>query len=137
MTLAAAYAPDQFLRSPLDYFFTHAKDRADAIALRHKVNGAWREYTWTEYGQLVRQTARALIALGVGANERIVILGSNRPEWVLSALGAMAAGAAAAGIYATSTADQVAYITAHAEATVAIVSDHAQLAKFRAHQATM
>jgi long-subunit acyl-CoA synthetase (AMP-forming) len=124
-------------RSPLDFFFEHVNQRPDAVALRHKVGGAWREYSWREYGRLVKRAARALIALGVEPGARVVILGPNRPEWMLGALGAMAAGASAAGIYATSTAEQVAYIAHHADATVAIVHDAAQLAKFRAEKANL
>jgi long-subunit acyl-CoA synthetase (AMP-forming) len=120
-------------RSPLDPFFEHVQRQPDRVALLHKVDGRWREYTWREYGRLVKQTGRAFIAHGVKAGDRVVILGPNRPEWVLGALGAMAIGASAAGIYATSTSDQAAYIADHAETTILIVHDHAQLSKFRAH----
>jgi long-subunit acyl-CoA synthetase (AMP-forming) len=61
----------------------------------------------------------------------VLILGPNRPEWVIGALGAMTMGASASGIYATSTADQVAYIANHSEAQVAIVHDAEQMKKFR------
>jgi len=120
------------LRSPLDPFFSRVKAKPGVIALRHKVDGRWRDYSWGEYGRIVRQTGRALIAHGVKPGDRIIILGPNRPEWVWSLMGAMAIGSAAAGIYATSTPDQVAYITDHAESTLVVVENHAQLAKFRA-----
>jgi long-subunit acyl-CoA synthetase (AMP-forming) len=120
------------LRSPLDPFFARVKDKPGVIALRHKDAGRWREYSWSDYGRIVRQTGRALIAHGCKRGDRIIILGPNRPEWVWSLMGAMAIGGAAAGIYATSTPDQVAYITDHAESTLVVVENHAQLAKFRA-----
>ncbi len=124
-------------RSPLDVFFENAKKYNDRAALRHKVDGTWRELKWSEYARDVRRAGRALIKLGVTAGGRIAILGPNRPEWVIANLGAMAAGAAPAGIYLTSTPEQAAYIAAHAEAPVAVVHDDKQLAKFRAHQAQL
>jgi long-subunit acyl-CoA synthetase (AMP-forming) len=124
-------------RSPLDSFFENANRLQQRTALRQKASGAWRETSWSDYARDVRRAARGLMHLGVTAGGRIAIVGPNRPEWVIGALGAMAAGAAPAGIYTTSTPDQMAYIAAHAEAPVVIVHDHKQLAKFRAQKAQL
>ena len=118
-------------RSPLDVFFENTAKLGEQVALRHKVDGAWRTISWKQYGEDVRRAGRALMHLGVPFGGRVAITGPNRPEWVIGALGAMVCGAAAAGIYTTSTAEQVAYIAAHAEAPVLLVHDHKQLQKFR------
>jgi long-subunit acyl-CoA synthetase (AMP-forming) len=121
-------------RSTIDAFLDQAKSRGSKVALRHKVDNVWREITWTEYAREVRRFARALIHAGVEYGERICIIGPNRPEWLIAGFGAMAAGVAPAGIYATSTAEQVAYIAHHAEAKIVVVHDEKQLKKFRAQK---
>jgi long-subunit acyl-CoA synthetase (AMP-forming) len=115
-------------------FFGTAKRLGSKTALRHKVDGRWTERSWTDYANEVRRFGRALLAAGVGPDEHVAILGPNRPEWVIAALGAMAAGGSAAGIYATSTADQVGYIVNHAASKVCVVGDEKQLAKIRAEK---
>jgi long-subunit acyl-CoA synthetase (AMP-forming) len=107
-----------------------AAARGDAPALRRKCSGRWQTTTWREYHARVRLAARALIALGVKPGEHVTIVGTNSPEWFIADLGAIAAGAIPAGIYATSTPEQCAYIAAHCDAGVAFVDDAEQLAKF-------
>ena len=124
-------------RSTIDAFFENAHRLEARIALRHKVDGAWRETSWGDYARLVRRAARAFVHLGVAAGGAVIIVGPNRPEWVIADLGAMAAGAVPAPIYPTLTGDQAAWVAAHCEATVAVVHDAAQLAKLRAEQARL
>src|SRR5262245_7289101 len=104
----------------------------DQPALRVKRNGTWQATSWREYRDQVRLAARGFIALGLGRQECITILGFNCPEWFIADLGAIAAGAIPAGIYTTSTAEQCQYIAAHCEARIAVVENAEQLAKFRA-----
>jgi long-chain acyl-CoA synthetase len=90
-----------------------------------------RTYSWAEAAKTVRQAARAFVALGVPKGGAVAIVGPNRPEWVIADLGAIAAGAVPAPIYPTLTAEQAGYISAHSEATVAVVDGQAQLDKLR------
>src|SRR5512136_2548433 len=57
----------------------------------------------------------------------VAILSGNRPEWFVTNLAAMAAGARLAGIYTNSTPEQCRYIAEHAEAAVAVVENRALL----------
>ena len=98
-----------------------------------KRDGGWRPVTYGDYGNQVCSAARALVALGVEAGENVCILGFNRPEWAIFNFAAMAAGGAAAGIYTTSSAEEVAYILGHAEARVVLVEDQAQWQKVASH----
>jgi long-subunit acyl-CoA synthetase (AMP-forming) len=118
--------------STIHAFLETAEKRSTQIGLRGKFGGAWREWTFAQYAADVRRAARAFISLGVPAGGAVVILGPNRPEWLIADLGAMAAGAVPAGIYLTSTPDQAAYIAGHCDATVAVVHNAQQLAKLRA-----
>ena len=119
--------------STIQAFFETARRLGTRLAWKY---GA-REYTWSEAAQLVRRTARALLALGVKPGESVSIAGPNRPEWILADLGAMAAGAVPAPIYPTLTAEQAGYVAEHSGAKVAIVQNDAQLQKLRSRRPSM
>lgn len=88
----------------------------------HQHDGqAWRTTSWAEAAAQVRRFGRALLALGIGPGERVAILGGNRRAWALADLGAMAMGGVPAGIYETSSAEEIAWIVDHAEARVLFV----------------
>jgi hypothetical protein len=73
----------------------------------------WQEWTWLEYYNDVMCAARAFVSLGVRSFDSVNIIGFNTPEWVIANNGAIAAGAKAAGIYATNGVDACRYITQH------------------------
>ncbi|UJR86584.1 AMP-dependent synthetase/ligase [Sandaracinus amylolyticus] len=106
-----------------------AKRRPDRPAYLVKENGIWKSTSWAGYAREVTQAARALIALGFQPGQRVCLLGFNRPEWVILDLAAMTAGGAAAGIYTTSSADEVAYILNHSEAPLVLVENADQAKK--------
>lgn len=120
-------------------------DLLDATATRHPTltamrvrrDGRWHETSWDEYREQARLVARGFIALGLPAGGCVTITGGNRPEWYLADVGAILAGGVPAGIYATSSAEQCAWITAHCDATIAVVDDARQLAKFESVRAAM
>ncbi len=105
---------------------------SDRIALKCKVGGEWKETTWGEYYRQVRTTARAFMALGLEKGKAVSILGNNCPQWFISDLAAVFAGAVPGGIYTTNSPEQCHYIAHHSEANIAIVENAEQLAKFKA-----
>ncbi len=109
--------------------FQQAKTRPDAPAYYRKVAGTYRATSFRDYAAQVRRAARALIALGVPAGGTTVILGYNRPEWVVMDLATMCVGGAPAGIYTTSSPAEVRYVTHHVEARVALVENTHQWEK--------
>jgi len=111
----------------IEIFDATARAHAGRPAMARKRGGVWEKTTWREYGDAVRQAARALVATGVGPGQGVVILAFNRPEWFVANLAAIAAGARPAGIYTNSTPDQCRYITDHAEAAVAVVENRESL----------
>ncbi|HVW34809.1 MAG TPA: long-chain fatty acid--CoA ligase, partial [Acidimicrobiia bacterium] len=94
--------------------------------------GGWEATSWSGYAAEVRRAGAALIGLGVEPGQVVAILGANRPEWVIADVGAMAAGAVPAGIYATSSPAECEYILNHSEAPVAVVENIAQWQKIEA-----
>ncbi|HEY8143187.1 MAG TPA: AMP-binding protein [Kofleriaceae bacterium] len=103
--------------------FAAADRYGDRPALHRRVGQEWKATSWAEYRAQVELASRGLIALGVPAGAGVVILGANRPEWFVADLAAIAAGALPAGIYTTSTPEQVRYIAEHCEAVVAVVEN--------------
>jgi long-subunit acyl-CoA synthetase (AMP-forming) len=61
----------------------------------------------------------------------VVILADNRPEWLIADMGAILAGGMPAGIYTSSTPEQIRFIAGHCEATIAIVDNPDRLARLR------
>lgn len=117
--------------------FQQAKTRPDAPAYYRKVAGTYRATSFRDYAALVRRAARALIALGLPEGGTTVILGYNRPEWVVMDLATMCVGGAPAGIYTTSSPSEVRYITHHVEARVALVEDARQWEKIEQELANL
>jgi long-subunit acyl-CoA synthetase (AMP-forming) len=86
-----------------------------------------REWTWAQYYDDTMKVARSLIELGVEPFSSVSIIGFNAPHWNMACLGAMAAGAKAAGIYATNEPAACEYIVEHSESTVIVVENDAQV----------
>ena len=111
----------------LHHLERHAAERPHEPAIHDKLAGVWRSTSWRNYNKQVREFAQALLAVGVGEGDVVANLSSNRPEWVISALGAMRVGGISAGVYATCSAEEIGYILNHSEAPIAIVEKPAQL----------
>jgi long-chain acyl-CoA synthetase len=114
-----------------------AAEKPSTIAYQAKVNGGWQPTTWKTYAEQIRTAARAMIALGLERGGKVTILGFNRPEWTIFDHAAMMAGGCPAGIYTTCSADEVAYIVHHSEATLVLVENADQLAKVRAKRSEL
>ena len=91
--------------------------------------GAFTPLTWAAAAAQVRDLARGLRALGVGAGDKVALVAENRPEWLLADLAVMAAGAITVPTYTTNTVDDHAYIFEHAEVKAVIVSGVALAAR--------
>lgn len=109
--------------------FDQGDRRPDAPALYEKRDGVWRTVTYRQYSELVKRVGRALLSLGYEKGDTVSLLGFNRVEWVVTAMGVMAARGAPAGIYTTSSPSEVAYIVGHAESKVVLVENLEQWAK--------
>src|SRR5262245_65775551 len=62
-------------------------------ALRHRVDGLFRDTSWADYAEIVRACAAALVDANVKPGDRVGLLAENRPEWLFADLGIMTAGA--------------------------------------------
>ena len=98
-------------------------------AIRHKDLGIWQTWTWPQVLEQVRAFSIGLETLGVKRDDKIAVIGGNRPRlyWAMAATQAL--GAVPVPLYADSVAEEMAYVLEHAEVTLAVVEDQEQVDK--------
>ncbi len=99
----------------------------DEPALWTKRGEHWVPTSWRQYAQRVRDFALGLQSLGFAPKQALTVMGFNREEWVVAALASMASGGVGVGVYTTASAEQVAYVTFHCEASIALVENEGYL----------
>ncbi len=102
---------------------------ASKIALRQKELGIWREFSWQDSYENVRDFALGLIVLGVQRQDKICTIGDNDRFYLWGYLGLLAVGATQVGIYTDAIPDELAYIAAHSDSTFALAKDQEQCDK--------
>ncbi|WP_243368818.1 AMP-dependent synthetase/ligase [Microvirga solisilvae] len=107
----------------------NAQRMPERIALRQKDFGIWQPITWAEYYAQARHFGLGMLALGLESRGHVAILSENRAEWVIAQLGAGLVGAVSIGVYATSPANEVAYVLGHSDAEVVVCEDQEQTDK--------
>jgi long-chain acyl-CoA synthetase len=110
-------------------FARAVENRGEAIALRQKEYGIWREMSWREFGTYARHIALGLTALGFQSGEVGAILGNTRWEWSAADYGILMAGGVSCGIYPTDAESQVQFLCADSASSVLFVEDDEQLDK--------
>jgi long-subunit acyl-CoA synthetase (AMP-forming) len=95
-----------------------AAERADDVAIRTK--GDAFTITWAELRERVDDLAGGLAKLGVQRGETVALMLSNRPEFHICDLAAMALGAVPFSVYNSYAPEQIRYLLSDAEAKVLI-----------------
>ena len=79
----------------------------------------------------VRDISLGLSALGMSRGDRVALVSESRPEWILTDLAIVTAGAVTVPIYPTLSAAQARYILQDSGARLAVVSTRLQLEKIQ------
>ena len=95
-------------------------------------DGPWQTITWGQTRQHALELAAGFIELGLQPGERVALMMPNRVEHVLADLGAVHAGGVPVTFYATLAADQIGYVAADCEATIAVLDGASELARWKA-----
>ncbi len=103
-------------------FFTRVREGGDAPFLSRKQDRAWISQSWNEVGAQVAALAQSLLAMGLQAGDRVVIVSENRPEWLIADIGVMAAGCVSVPTYTTNTERDHQHILDNSGARAVIVS---------------
>jgi long-chain acyl-CoA synthetase len=110
-------------------FWNAAAQRAGTVFMRQKKLGIWREWTWDQTAQAVREIGNGLLALGFTAGDCASIASNTVIEWVLADLAILSCGGVSNGIYPTDAAPQVHYLCEDSRSRVLFVEDEEQLDK--------
>lgn len=70
----------------------------NAVWIRKKVSGIWREYTWAEALDTIKSFSMGLRSLGFQQGDVLAIAGDADPEWVFGEIAAQAAGGSVVGL---------------------------------------
>ena len=91
-------------------FWDRVERGSDRPAQQFKQGGAWQTLTWRQMGQIVREVALGLIALGREKGDAIALLSSSRAEWVQADFAIFSTGGITVPIYPSYPPDLVAYV---------------------------
>ena len=122
---------EPLVRTVADLPFHVAGRFPKSVLLRRCVGDRFEDRSSRELFDEVRDLSLGLEDLGVRAGERVAILAESRPEWTVTDLAILTAGAVTVPVYPTLPASQAGYILADAGARVAVVEDDLQAAKVR------
>jgi long-chain acyl-CoA synthetase len=110
-------------------FWNRVERDGDRPAQQSKEAGAWKTRTWREVGEIVRDLATGLLALGRKKEDAVGILSASRAEWVQADFAAFSAGCRTIPIYPSYPPDLIQYIVNDAGVKTLFVEDAGQLAK--------
>lgn len=94
-----------------------------------KVNGKWEKTSTKSFIDQGMKVAKSLVSIGIKPGDKVAMISNNRPEWNITDLGIMMAGAINVPIYPTISAKDYKFIFNHAEVKVCFVSDQELLDK--------
>jgi long-chain acyl-CoA synthetase len=106
-----------------------ATQYGDQVAIKHKVDGAWRDVTFREVGTIVQEIGLGLIALGLEPGERVAILCNTRPEWAYADFAVSSAGGVVVPIYPTNSPEECEWVAGNSESVFVVCEDAEQVAK--------
>jgi long-chain acyl-CoA synthetase len=115
-----------------DLMVRAAEQFADRVAVRHKVDGDWRDVTFAEVGEIVREIGLGLIDLGIAPGERVALLCNTRPEWTYCDFAITSTGAVVVPIYPTNSPEECEWVAGNSESVAVVCEDAAQVAKILA-----
>jgi long-chain acyl-CoA synthetase len=102
------------------------------IAIREKDYGIWQSYTWKGYLDEVRDFALGLASLGFKREDKIAIIGDNRPQLYWGMAAAQCLGGVPVPLYQDAIEKELHYILDHSEAKFALAEDQEQSDKLMA-----
>ncbi len=100
------------------------------VAIRQKEFGIWREFSWQDSYEQVKDFALGMIVLGMQRGDHVCTIGDNDREYLWGYIGVQAVGAAVVGMYTDAIPKEMEYIINHSDSTFALAQDQEQCDKF-------
>ncbi len=88
---------------------------AKKVAMREKEYGIWRPVTWQQYLENVKQITLGLVSLGLERDDKVIMIGDNRPQALWTEMAAMCAGGVGVWLFQDCLMDEVQYIVDHSD----------------------
>lgn len=85
------------------------------VAMREKEYGIWRPITWQEYFEKVKYIALGLVKLGLKPEEKVSMIGDNRPEGLMAEMAALCAKGIGVWLFQDCLIEEVKYIINHSD----------------------
>jgi long-chain acyl-CoA synthetase len=106
-----------------------AQRYGDHAAARYRVDGEWRELTYTEMVQAIEEVARGLADLGIEPGDRVGVLADTRVEWTVASYGISVAGGVVVPVYPTNSPRECAWVLGDSGARAVVCENDGQVAK--------
>ncbi len=90
------------------------------VAMREKEFGIWIPITWKQYYENVKKIALGMVSLGLEREDKVAMIGDNRPEALWCEMAAMCVGAVGVWLFQDSLIDEVQYIIDHSDAKLMV-----------------
>ena len=103
-----------------------AEHPAKAAVSAPDEEGVWHDMSWGEFDRQVAQAARAMVRLGVKPADCVATFSANRPENLITDFALYRLRAVSVSVYATSSAEQVAYIVKDAHCSLLFAGNQTQ-----------
>jgi len=125
------YMTESGIRTLADLPFHVSGRFPKPVLIRRCIGDRFEDRSSREVFDEVRDLSLGLEGIGVQAGDRVAILADSRPEWTITDLATLTAGAVTVPVYASLPAGQVGYILADSGARLVVVEDEGQAAKVR------
>lgn len=134
--MASTSTAREKLPTPNDSLTQAVLDRLAATPTREafrapNADGTWRSLTWKEFGDDATNIAAGLLSLGLELEQRVGIASETNLDWISADIAVALAGGAVTTVYASTGAEDVAYILADSDTRLLFAENEAQLAKVR------
>ena len=105
-----------------------ARVYGDRVALQYRDynRSKWIGVSWNQFADRVHRSARSLVHLGVGVQDRIAVFSQNKPESLFVEFGAFRSRAVCVPFYATTSGAQVQFMMNDAEIRIIFVGEQQQ-----------
>ncbi len=101
-----------------DFFYAQKVANPTKTSLSYKYTDQWINHSFEEVVDYANLVSLFLLDLGLGKDDKIAIVSTNRPEWVFADLGIQQIGATSVPMYPTISSEDYSYIFKDAEVKV-------------------
>jgi long-chain acyl-CoA synthetase len=102
------------------------------IAIREKDYGIWQSHSWSAYLENVKQFALGLASLGMKREDKLSVIGDNRPQGYWAQVAAICLGGVPVPLYQDAIEKELEFIIEHSGARFIVAEDQEQVDKMLA-----